>query len=102
LGEDRTTELILGREVDRQDVARSWVEGEQGARFAGAGIGAGADFVYEPAGHQFGDQIGDRHLGQPGAPGQVGAGESGAVIDVLQDQRQVAATGILGAEAATD
>ena len=50
----------------------------------------------EPVGDELGDQVGDRHAGEAGLSGEVGAAHGALVEEGLQHERPVVAAGVLG------
>ncbi len=93
--DDRTEDAVVGGEVEGDDVGRVGRDADQGRRLADPALDRGAELLDQALGHHLADQVGDRHPGQPGGPGQVGPARRTVAEQRLQQQRAVVPTGIL-------
>ena len=94
--EHRADEGVAARQVDADDAVTVAVEVDEDRGLAGAGRLADALLDDEAVGDELGDEVGDRHPGEPGLTGEIGAAHRALVEERLQHQRAVVAAGVLG------
>ena len=75
--------------------AESAASSDQGRRLADPAPGRGSELFDQPFGDQLADEVGDRHPGQSGRPGQVGPARGTVAEELLEQQGAVVTAGVL-------